>query len=669
MNPAFSKFSRELQWWLVVTILFFSTVAFGGRDPQTIFFIRLLIFVGFTLQVVSVFWDADSFSNFPTFLFAPILIFFAFLAIVCIQYLLGLKLLQGSVIGSISPYRTIDSLIQLVFYFQFFIVCLQVTSRRDFIGRLGSFVAVLTFTIAVLGLAQKLLPDEAILWKKFSSERGAFFGPFINENHFGGFLALTFPFVLGLMHYRFDRVKRELTQDRPKHPFWKIGTALMNEGVAFLFFLVIMTLVACFFSLARIPTLVILLCCVGYFAGYGMKKGNVRFYLVLSVILICAFSLIQWLGYANLLPVYFSKQALQQALSIRIDIAKQSLGLFRLFPLFGTGLGTYDLISSKVVSRLINEVSWNHAHNDYIELLTDTGIAGFSLLMGAILGLLFPSLRKINRNSSGWDKTIRIQASLSILCIGALEFSDFHLKVPSIALFFILQLALLTTSSSFGEKSGLPLLSASKFYKDKSILFTGLVLCAPIIFFSVNNFRAVRLAQTKTDRPANLEKATKLEPMNPELWFLLAKEYRESADQLSEQGKEALTLRRESVNALRHAVALNPSYAPYWYYLAIVERAAGYEKESIHSLEQSVNWAPARFKYGLFLLSAYLREAEASHEHTEKTEFLTKAETVYKQLQKLEVKPTEREYQFWMGDYYYKKLQKWAAYWNQEQPL
>ncbi len=669
MKPsAATKVLLQLQWWLILIILVFSTVIFGGIGPEAIYVIRLLILFSFVLQLVLFCLEDRYLNDFHPAISLPIFIFAAFLMLVYLQYFFGLRILYNSTIGSVNSFLSYRLLLQLIIYFVFFIVCLKVFAKRQRVERLTSWMVVFTFVVAALGLAERLTTGDRILWKAFSAAQLSGFGPFLNENHFGGFLAFTFPLALGLMHYRFNRVTTGLALNQMKKNFWAVWLALMNEGVAFLFFFVILTLVACFFSVARLSLFVLLFCCISYFVVYSIKKRNIKFFLTLLIILACSFLLLHWLKY-SVLNKHFNIEAFKTALDIRFQVAKQSLSLLYERPFFGSGLGTYGLVSSKVVAHpLLYGVWWNHAHNDYVELLTDTGVIGFGLWMGAILILLFSCLTQLRKNSSHWNKCIATQSIISILCISAMEFFDYHLRVPSLALLFILQLAFLIQASYSKDSHDIgPSRHVSPFLKG-AVVLVGLVLLIPIVSFSTRDYRVFKLTQTEDHRRLfNLQKATQLQPSDSEPWYLLGQEYRKQAKQLNHDSQNALTLKLKGLTALRKAVVLSPTQAHYWYYLGILEYEVGYDKEGISSLEKAVYWSPVLLKYSIYLLAAYLRESEKIRPSEEQIEFLKKAQTLYNRLQALEVKPGEGHYGTWMGEYYHQKLQQLIPVWNVEE--
>lgn len=666
-KPAIATFCLHLQWWVIAAILFFTTVAFGGVHAPAIYVVRLLICLSLILQLI-VFLCQDAYwADFHRSLFFPVFVFVTFLVLICTQYFFGVDLLRQSTLGTINRAITFDSMIQLSAYFIFFIICVKMASKQDHVERLGTLIAVLVFVISLLGLVQQLTPNERILWKRFSDAKGVFFGPFINQNHFGGFLALTFPLALGIMHYRFYQVKREHEEESSQGASWRILVSLMSRGVVFLFFLTTLTLAACVLSRSRVSAIVLVFCCVAYFALYAIGQRNRSFYVTLIAVLAGAFLFTWWLADETLVH-QFQLTSLGAAWQDRIEVFKRSLPLFYQFPLFGSGLGTFFLLSPKAFLPHMNYVSWHHAHNDYLELLVETGMGGFILFICSILSLLIISFYK-NRNSpSLWSGLMANQAFVAIFGIAVIEIADFHLKVPANALLFAFQLAVLFQASYprgehdqelIGGKSG----RRGKFLK-WVVPVGALSGLAFLAVFSTRDYLASRLAQAESNRLSNLERAVELRPTRADLWYELGQEYDRTSKELQYRSENLRTLQGAAVSALRKAAALSPSYAPYWYRLGVLEYTLGYEKEGIASLEKSVYWSPGKLRNSIYLLGIYLRESEKTAAQEEKNRILGKAQALYEQLRKLETVPSDGEYRNWMGDYYFDRLQQLRVSWT-----
>ena len=81
----------------------------------------------------------------------------------------------------------------------------------------------------------------------------------------------------------------------------------------------------------------------------------------------------------------------------------------------------------------------NEAHNDYLQLLVETGLAGF----GIALWFLVLTFRRARAKLENWTETANGTLTVAALlgCIGILvhSFLDFNLQIPAnAALFYVL---------------------------------------------------------------------------------------------------------------------------------------------------------------------------------------------------------------------------------------
>ena len=84
----------------------------------------------------------------------------------------------------------------------------------------------------------------------------------------------------------------------------------------------------------------------------------------------------------------------------------------------------------------MSRVLFDHAHNDYVELLTGTGSAGF--LLGAGAGLVFfrNVFRRWRQKRSMFGKCIGAGGLASLVAIAIHSFVDFNLHIPANAMLF-----------------------------------------------------------------------------------------------------------------------------------------------------------------------------------------------------------------------------------------
>jgi len=125
----------------------------------------------------------------------------------------------------------------------------------------------------------------------------------------------------------------------------------------------------------------------------------------------------------------------------RPKVWKDSLDLIRDFPLLGVGLGAWPDVFNRYESGPWSSTYFSKAHNDYIEILADTGAVGFALLAWFFIGVgrkLVTGFRKIS------SKYIPLLAAVLAALGGmALHSSmDFSLQIPANALLFTVLMAL-----------------------------------------------------------------------------------------------------------------------------------------------------------------------------------------------------------------------------------
>src|SRR5574340_1009361 len=107
---------------------------------------------------------------------------------------------------------------------------------------------------------------------------------------------------------------------------------------------------------------------------------------VISFLLVLAAT---WFGWE---AVFDRFARMSQEKGGRIVQWKDSIGILRDFPLTGAGFGCFQDIYKGYSSRHWDAIL-DHAHNDYLELLCEGGIIGFSLMACFILSVFYRSWR------------------------------------------------------------------------------------------------------------------------------------------------------------------------------------------------------------------------------------------------------------------------------------
>jgi len=288
------------------------------------------------------------------------------------------------------------------------------------------------FLVSLFGILQHLTFNGRLYWFREMHYGGIPFGPYVNRNHFAGFAELVIP--LSLVPLVLGKVRRER---------WFLVSLFAVVPIG-----------ALFLSASR-----------GGIVSFAVEVGVVVLWLVLrrtagkhllsgGAVLLLAFLMVSWLGVQQLVERFSTLQSLEVTAGKRASMRADTWRIFLDHPWKGTGLGTLQLVFPAYETYYDGKIV-NHTHNDYLEGLAETGIAG-GLCCAWFLGvLLFGSLRHLSRLSGAFSSAL--QLSGLVACLGFLIHSlvDFNLHIPSNALLFFL-MANLATSEIHQPTPGIP---------------------------------------------------------------------------------------------------------------------------------------------------------------------------------------------------------------------
>jgi len=123
---------------------------------------------------------------------------------------------------------------------------------------------------------------------------------------------------------------------------------------------------------------------------------------------------------------------------LRVTIDRDCLRMFVKRPFLGWGLGTFPIVYPEFRS-FYTSFFVNEAHNDYLQLLVETGLAGFSIALWFLVLFFRQAARKLGNWTETATGTLTVAALLG--CVGILvhSFLDFNLQIPAnAALFYVL---------------------------------------------------------------------------------------------------------------------------------------------------------------------------------------------------------------------------------------
>lgn len=322
---------------------------------------------------------------------------------------------------SLIPARTLTTLLGLLPVIAIFIATLHLP--KFYVIRLVYvFLAVATFQ-ASLGLIQYGSSAEWAFWWQLDASKNAT-GTYVNRDHFSALMELAIPIALGLTAYNF----------RNQHPEEAHREQRVNQTLVF-FTISVLLILAGIFARSRtgvaLVMLALLLCSVIFARHIGGKRA-LGFGTAITVI---ALGIATNIG---LIPV-LNRFAVDPLEDLRWEIFTQTWEAAKQFFPWGSGPGTFQSVFM-AFQPLEVPLFVNHAHNDYLELLLETGIVGVALLMLFFLLYLhgWMSLYQQRRSRTAWGYLyfIQVSAGVSLLLLLLHGLTDFNFHTPANAIFF-----------------------------------------------------------------------------------------------------------------------------------------------------------------------------------------------------------------------------------------
>lgn len=255
-------------------------------------------------------------------------------------------------------------------------------------------------------------------------------GTFVNPNHFGHYLAILLPMALFLAAVQWRDAGPEDV------PVGRRVMRLLEHGVLGTIFAVIVIVTVVAGLLVSQSRGAMLAGGVGLMVGLallpGRRKTRLVFAVLAAVILVAALAM--FLGPERTLKRFIPTEVERNALSGRPIAMRAGLELFHRFPLFGSGLGTFDRVVGMTQTTGL-DLTYHHAHNDYIEVAATAGTLGLVIGVVTLLGG-FGWLVRItvgsNAHSLTWRRRafqLAVLASLTTAMVHALF--DFNLFIPA----------------------------------------------------------------------------------------------------------------------------------------------------------------------------------------------------------------------------------------------
>jgi len=386
-------------------ILLLAPLAFGAVEPWAVFALEASSAVLFAAWLLRQYRGAElRLAANPVYL--PML---AFLALVLLQCLTG-----------ITAYRTATYSLLLLYlsYGAMALVATQSLRRSSQVRSLAPVLCIYGGVLAFFALLQGIAPNGKLYWI-WSTQGGAIYGPYVNHNHYAGLMEMLTPFPIVLAASRLTHGNR------------KIAAAVIGALMAGTIFLSESRGGMIAFGVQMAALLVLL----------RPKQQNWRQPAVFAIFLGVMIGLLVWVGGNELtrrLESIHSEAQQEISGGVRLTIIRDSFRMWLVHPLFGWGLGTFSTVYPQFRS-FYTTFFVNQAHNDYMQLLVETGVTGVAIGIWLLVATFRTGLSKLANWTENANGTLTAAALLGVIGILVHSFLDFNLQIPAnAAMFYVL---------------------------------------------------------------------------------------------------------------------------------------------------------------------------------------------------------------------------------------
>jgi O-antigen ligase len=353
---------------------------------------------------------------------------------------------------SLIPSHTLQRGLELLACFILGFLVFKTIRRRSQILRIWTLLISLGVFEALYGLFELYNKNPRILFYKKVYDLGSLTGTFVNRNHLSGYLEMIIPLAVGLLIARIGIFSQASLNWRER--LLRLQERGFAQGLL-IFFAIIIMAIAIVFSGSRSGLFILLLTFILffglvtiYFEIYPLRKKWIKNSLKITFLIILSISF------------YFGINATLERFSLDSLLHEErpaywahSLRILSDYPLMGTGLGTFGALAPNL-ENVNGPVAIVHAHNDYLEYLSELGSIGSVLLFGGILFVVIISFITWRKRNHPEVKGLALGGIISLVCILTHSITDFNLHIPANMVLFSVVLPLTLVTAFYKRGAG-----------------------------------------------------------------------------------------------------------------------------------------------------------------------------------------------------------------------
>ncbi len=439
---------------LFLFILVFAPLAFGTVEHWSLMTVEILTIVSFLVCLVGLRLAGASFYQVPGLL--PLVLLLGVAAVQLVPMPPGLLEVispmsweayrpvyeldggDGWLPISVNQRATLQELLRFGSYALFYILTIQLLRDGGRIRKTLHLVALLASAIAFVAILQQFSSGGRIYWLRLAPG-GSPGGPWVNINQYGAFIEAVCPLVLALfLFYRPPAGEDTSRRER----FVSLFSSPKSNLHLFLGFSFVLLVFSVFVTLCRGGIITILASMILFALLAGYKRGSysrATFWVVVCLALLA----VTWFGWQPIIDEFDKAFTPSGAISdARLQLWSDTLEMSREYLLIGGGVGTFSDIYPSY-KTIANVATFDHAHNDYLELLAGGGMIGFGLGAWFVLAVLAHGWKKVLIRRDRLAVLVGIGALTSICALLMHSVVDFNLQNGAVGLYFFFLCGLL----------------------------------------------------------------------------------------------------------------------------------------------------------------------------------------------------------------------------------
>jgi O-antigen ligase len=139
----------------------------------------------------------------------------------------------------------------------------------------------------------------------------------------------------------------------------------------------------------------------------------------------------------------------------RAQVLRELQPVVRQYLWTGSGLGTFAAAYTPYRTASVAGY-YDHAHNDHLEFLIETGLPGYAILAALALCTLIHGMVTVLRRTDPRACALGFVGPMSVACLAIHGIADFNLQIPAVAATLVALMATSLSCSAVSQRGHLP---------------------------------------------------------------------------------------------------------------------------------------------------------------------------------------------------------------------